>query len=211
MRTDRSLQAHFATREQQAEAAQLGMWVFLTTEVLLFAPLFVTYFYFRLSFHTEFHEAGAHVDALLGTLMTLTLVTSSLFAALAVGAARHGRARAVAPLILVAALLGVAFLVMHGAEYAEHARAGILPGRWYAFDEVPEQGGNLFFTLYYLTTGLHMFHVAVGVSIFAVLAWRAFRGSYSAAYHTPIELGALYWHLVDMLWLFIYPMYYLVR
>jgi cytochrome c oxidase subunit 3 len=205
-----SHQEQFGTPEAQREAAQLGMWIFLGTEILLFGGLFVAYAEYRMLFGRAFRAAGSHVIAWLGMVLTLVLITSSWFAARAVRLARQGQLSASARSLVGTLLLGVSFLVLHVLEYAHHAGEGALPGAWYRFAEVTQPGASLFFTLYYLMTGLHMLHVTVGVGVIGWVAWGASRGRYSAAWHTPVEVGTMYWHLVDIIWIFLFPLLYLV-
>ncbi|XXF78114.1 cytochrome c oxidase subunit 3 [Myxococcaceae bacterium GXIMD 01537] len=199
--------AHFGTEEAARDASHLGMWVFIATEVLLFAALFVAYGVYRSVYGDLFHEAQRHMSVGLGTLNTYVLVTSSILVALAVHRGREGRAAACGALLWGAVLLGVLFLVLKGVEYGKHVREGALPGAWYAFEGFARPGASLFYSLYWLITGLHAVHVSVGLGVLGTLAVRA--GRFSAAYSTPLELGGMYWHLVDVVWLFVYPLMYL--
>lgn len=200
---------YFGTREMQAHAAQLGMWVFLATEILLFAALFVSFGFYRYLYPQVFHEGSTHLAAGWATVQTLLLVTSSLFVALAVHFAREGRRFSIASVLMLAMLLGAGFLAIKFWEYATHAREGLLPGDWYRFADFNPPGANLFFTLYYLLTGLHAVHMVIGLGVLGWLSFGALRGRYSSGYHVPIEVGGLYWHLVDVFWLFIFPLLYL--
>ncbi|MBU8897293.1 cytochrome c oxidase subunit 3 family protein [Corallococcus sp. H22C18031201] len=200
---------HWGSEAARAHAAHLGMWLFISTEVLLFAALFTTYGVYRSVYPEVWREAQAHMDVTLGTVNTVVLVTSSVLVALAVHATREGRPGTGGALLGLAALLGVTFLVLKGVEYAGHAREGGLPGEWYRLEALPKPGASLFFSLYYLLTGLHAVHVTLGVGVLTVLAVRAAAGGFSASDHTPLELGGMYWHLVDVIWLFVYPILYL--
>ncbi|NOJ94228.1 cytochrome c oxidase subunit 3 family protein [Corallococcus coralloides] len=200
---------HWGSESARRQAAYLGMWVFIATEVLLFAGLFTAYGVYRSVYPEVFRAAQLTMDVGLGTLNTFILVTSSIVVALAVHAVRGDRPGLGGALLLVAALLGVVFLVVKGVEYAHHVREGGLPGEAYRFTEVPRVGASLFFTLYYLLTGIHALHVTVGVSVLTVLGVRSAAGTFGAGYATPVELGGMYWHLVDVIWLFVYPILYL--
>ena len=201
---------HFGSFEAQDRAAHLGMWLFLTSEVLLFGALFGLYTAYRVIYGRSFIEAAHHNDAVIGTLNTLVLITSSFFAAWAVHAIRLDRRR-FAALCLVATLgLGALFLLLKSAEYAALFREGIYPGALYRFRELPARGANVFFSLYYFITGLHGLHVIGGMVTLAVMAILTARGRYSAERHTPLELAVLYWHLVDVIWIFVWPLMYLV-
>lgn len=205
------LQDHYQDLERQKHAAQLGMWVFLASEVLFFTGLFTLYAAYRATYPKAFSEAVHHTDLWLGTANTYVLIGASLLVALGVHAIRHDRARTASRLLAWAALLGVLFLGLKLGEYFHHFREGIYPGSYYAFEELPGRGARSFFTLYYLMTGLHAFHVIGGIGVLSWLSWRARRGAYSSVWHTPLELGGMYWHFVDLVWLFLWPMFYLMK
>jgi cytochrome c oxidase subunit 3 len=175
---------HFADEEQQTHAWRFGMWIFLGSEALLFAGLFTLYAAYRYMHAEAFATAIAHNDKLLGSLNTVVLITSSFTAALAVHAKRPRLF-----LGLTMALAGV-FLLNKGLEYAHHIEEGLVPG------------STMFYSLYFATTGLHALHVIIGIVVLAVLYAKR-----SSA--VGIELGVLYWHLVDLIWIFVWPLYYL--
>jgi cytochrome c oxidase subunit 3 len=204
------LQAHFSDLEQQGRAARLGMWIFLGTEVLLFAGLFVAYGYYRALYGAAFAVGSRHLDRALGTIETLVLITSSLCVAVAPHFARARRLTVATLLISAAALLGVAFLAIHGFEYAHDGAEGALPGIYYHLAGPRPPGVPLFFSLYFLMTSLHGLHVAAGVGVLTWLGAGTARGAFSSGHDDPLELGALYWHLVDLVWIFLYPLLYLV-
>jgi cytochrome c oxidase subunit 3 len=193
----------------QQEALHLGMWVFLATEALLFAALFALYAGYRTMYLHDFKEAIGHNTLAYGTTNMYVLLVSSLFAALAVSAVRVGRSRAASLLLAGTALLGLAFIAIKLAEYAKHWHEGSLPGRYYHFAEAPTFGANRFFTMYWVMTGFHALHVTAGVLVVIWLAARAWRGFYTPAYHVKLEMGTLYWHLVDVIWIFLWPLLYL--
>ncbi len=201
---------HFQSAATQARAARLGMWIFLATEVLLFTGLFIGYATYRHLFGAEFAAASGHLSRWLGTVDTLVLITSSLTMALAIHEAEHDRRLRAALALGATMLLGLIFLGIHGYEYARDVGEGALPGSHYHLEELPLPGANMFFSLYWMMTGLHSIHVLIGVSVLAVLGWRTLRGAYGAAYTTPLECGGLYWHLVDLIWIFLYPLLYLI-
>jgi cytochrome c oxidase subunit 3 len=199
---------HFPSVEQRERAAHLGMWLFLTSETLLFGALFGVYTGYRLTHSADFHLAARLNDTRLGTLNTLILITSSFFAAWAVHAARHERRRTVVRCLLVTLLLGGSFLVVKSFEYSDHFAHGLFPGAHYRSLEHPTAGARLFFTLYFFMTGLHAAHVVGGLVTLGVLARICSRRRSLAAY-VPLELGVLYWHLVDAVWIFLWPLLYL--
>ncbi len=201
---------HFESLEKQAHAARLGMWLFLTTEVLLFTALFAAYAVYRFLFHEDFAAASRHIETWIGLVNTLVLVTSSLTVALGLGRARRGDGRGTALFFGISVLLALVFLGFKALEYTHHFQEGQLPGRFYTYEGVQGPGASLFFTLYFLITGLHGIHVVIGGTVLAVVGVKAARGAYDAEYHTPVELAGLYWHLVDIIWIFVFPLIYLV-
>jgi cytochrome c oxidase subunit 3 len=201
---------HFEDLAKQGHAARLGMWAFLGSEMLLFAGLFALYASYRAIFRADFHAAGMHMEVALGTANTFVLLTSSLTVALAIWGARTGRKRLITPLLLITLALAALFLVLKGIEYGHHFEEGIFPGQYYAFAELPAHGARMFFTLYFFMTGLHALHVIAGMGVLVWCLLHALRGHWSPAHHTGIELGGMYWHLVDLIWIFLWPLLYLV-
>lgn len=199
----------FADLDRQAMTLRFGMWVFLISEILLFAALFTLYAAYRTMFEADFRAGVLHNTFTYGTTNLFVLLTSGLTAALAVHGARVNR-RVFTGLMLVAtALLGLAFLAIKLTEYGVHVREGSLPGPWYHDQALPTFGGNRFFTMYWGLTGFHAVHMAVGVVVVAWMAVRAFQGNYTADYHVKLEMGALYWALIDLMWIFLWPILYL--
>lgn len=206
-------QDHFESMERQGQAALLGMWVFLASEVLFFGALFTTYSSYRANAPDAFARAVEDNTLILGSVNTFVLLTSSFLVALAVHSLRHERSKAAAWLTYSTALLGILFLAIKGYEYYEHFRDGIFPGaqgRWFT-EQARDAGAAAFWTLYYLMTGLHAAHVLVGVAVLAVLGW--FVGTRRIVPSAPqaLENGALYWHLVDIIWLYLWPLFYLTK
>jgi cytochrome c oxidase subunit 3 len=192
---------HFADRAQEVHAQRFGMWVFLASEALLFAALLTLYAAYRAHFPEAFaHEIG-HANRLLGTLNTLILITSSLTAALAAHARTHGKPRTAATLLMLTLLGALAFLVVKTIEYGEHLHEGLRPGMQ------NDVGTAMFYNLYFLLTGAHAVHVLIGM---AVLSWVLVRCWDKRRPHDEaVELAALYWHLVDLVWVFLWPLFYL--
>jgi cytochrome c oxidase subunit III len=205
------LAEQFEDLGKQTHAAHLAMWIFLGSEVLLFAGLFTLYVSYRVMYPADFASATEHNNVAIGTINTFILLTSSLTVALSVHAIRASRPRRSAYLLLASMLLGIVFLTLKGVEYAEHFREGILPGAAYRFAELRSWGANLFFTLYYLMTGLHALHVVAGLVLLGWVLIGCLRGAYSGEYHTPVELAGLYWHLIDIIWIFLWPLLYLIH
>lgn len=208
---DPHLQAHFEDLSKQTHAARLGMWVFLASEILFFGALFTLYAGYRGEYPAAFREAAGHTDLLLGSANTVILITASFLVALAVSAVRVARDRRASFLLVAAACLGLIFLLLKGLEYSHHFAHGIYPGIYYHDARLPGDGAKIFFTLYYLMTGLHAVHVMGGIVVLLLLARSTHRGRYTPEWHTPLELGGLYWHLVDVVWIFLWPIFYLIR
>lgn len=201
---------HFQDLETQAHAARLGMWVFLASEALLFGALFTLYSAARVQHAESFREGIAHTDKVLGSLNTLILLTSSFTVAAAVHVLKAGR-RGTAILCLLASIaMGALFMVFKLLEWSHHFHEGIYPGGGtHFFHEHPAQGLPIFFTLYYIMTGLHALHVLAGMTVLGIMALGIVRGLVSPSHAHRLEVGALYWHLVDVVWIFLWPIFYL--
>lgn len=204
------LEHHFHSAEQQKAAAKLGMWIFLATEILFFGGLFMAYGAFRYFYPGTFVEAHAHLSIPLGGLNTLILITSSLTMALAVRAAQLGDQRLLVRLLGLTLLLASGFLVVKGFEYAHKVHEGLLPGKYFTARGIAGLP-HIFFGIYFAMTGLHGVHVVAGMIVITWILVRARQGRYSAAYNTPVENVGLYWHLVDLIWIFLFPLLYLVK
>ncbi len=202
---------HFQDLTRQAHAARLGMWVFLASEVLFFAGLFALYATYRVEHPVGFGEGVLHNTLALGTTNTAVLLVSSYTIALAVHELRRGKTRAATALTAATLLLGLCFLVIKGLEYAEHFREGIYPGGVGAFFRMHRESGiEMFFTLYFCMTGLHALHVIAGMCVLGFLLRQVVRGRIGPARSYPLAVGAVYWHLVDAVWIFLWPLFYLV-
>lgn len=204
------LEEQFDEPVQQREAATLGMWIFLSTEILFFGVLFAGYTVMRMLHPAGFAIASRQTDMLLGTVETAVLLTSSSLIALGVRAVKLNQMRAATWLMAGTACLGLSFLVMHGFEYHKEYTEHLIPGIDFARGGPESSAVELFFFLYYCITGFHSLHVAVGVILITVLAVRVSRNVYGSKRYTTPELTALYWHLVDIVWIFVYPLIYLV-
>ncbi len=205
-------EAQFDDLEQQTEAAHFGMWLFLSTEILFFGGLFGAYAVYRVSYPVAFAAASKELLMWAGATDTAILLISSFAMAMAVHAAQTGARRLLTVLLLVAAAFGGLFLVLHGYEYYKDYAEHHIPGLAFRYDggEAPANQVQLFFVLYFVMTGLHSLHVTIGVVVLAVLAAQAWRGKFSREYYNPIEVGGLYWHFVDIVWVFLFPLLYLV-
>jgi cytochrome c oxidase subunit 3 len=203
---------YFQDLERQAHAARLGMWVFLASELLLFSGLFALYASYRAHYPQAFGWGVEHNVRLLGTVNTAVLICSSYAVASSVQVLRQGRARLAVALIAFTLACGVAFLVIKGYEYAGHFREGVFPGgqgEFFRENTAQGQGLKLFYTLYFLMTGLHGIHVVVGMGVLTWLLVQILRGKLAPPFTHPLDNGAIYWHLVDVVWIFLWPLFYL--
>jgi cytochrome c oxidase subunit 3 len=201
---------HFPNLRQQEHAARLGMWLFLATEILLFGGLFTAYSVYRFLYPATFAEASEHLNVTLGTINTVVLITSSLTVALAHHYAHHRRGKLAAVLIAFTLVFALAFLVIKGFEWTADFHEGLKPGRFFTSKEVTGAGAPIFFSIYFLLTGLHGIHVVLGMSILSVMMVLCWKGKFDNGYTIPLELGGMYWHLVDLIWIFLYPLLYLI-
>ncbi len=204
------LRHHFDDMAQQHEAATLGMWVFLCTEVLFFGGLFAAYMIYRVWYPATFGDASRTLDITLGTVNTMVLITSSLTMALAVHAAATDNRRGLMLFIVLTMILGVVFLGIKGVEYYQKFAEHHVPGLGFHFEGQAPERAQLFFSLYFAMTGLHALHMVIGLGILTVMLYLAWRGAFSGRWHTPIEISGLYWHFVDIIWIFLFPLLYLV-
>lgn len=204
-------QDHFGSKKTQIHAAQMGMWIFLATEVLLFSILFAAYAVYRYDFTETFRKSVADEKGYWGALMSLILISSSFLAATAVYQVRKGRSALCGVLLIGAALLACGFLAFHAVEYRNHVMDGRGPGEWYTSVKDVSPGANLFYTLFWIMTGLHVLHVTIGITILTVLGVQSLGGKFDDDYHTPVMNGVLYWQLVDTIWMFLYPLFYLAK
>lgn len=203
---------HFEDLEQQAHAARMGMWIFLASEVLLFAALFALYVSYRVEHPKGFGESVEHNTHILGSVNTGVLLLSSYFVALGLHELRKGRRGLSVGFVCLTIFLGCVFLCIKVVEYKTHFDEGIFPGgvgRFFAEHHF-DQGTMQFWNLYFGMTGLHAVHVTVGMGVLAFLSFKVARGEISAAAPHPLELGAIYWHLVDVIWIFLWPLFYLI-
>ena len=206
---ERSLGEQFESLERQSDALRFGMWLFLASELLLFSGLFALYAAYRAEYGLEFTQALHTNTVAYGTANMYVLLTSSFCVAVAVRDMRRGAQRMAAAWLVISAVLGAAFLVIKGLEYGVHIHEGALPGPYYHFAEAPNLGANRFYTLYWVTTGAHALHVTGGIGVLLWTALHALQGRYTAGDHARFENATLYWHFVDVMWIFIWPIYYL--
>ena len=204
-------QHQFDSAEQQRDATTLGMWVFLVTEILFFGGLFLAYSIYRFSYPAAFLSASASLDWKLGALNTGVLIGSSLTMALAVQGAQLGKRRMQVIFLILTILLGATFLGVKAVEYADKFEHHHVPGPSFHFEEGPDPvHAQLFFSLYFAMTGMHAVHMVIGIGLLTWLIVLASKGRFSARYYNPVEVVGLYWHFVDIVWIFLFPLLYLL-
>jgi cytochrome c oxidase subunit 3 len=205
------LQHHFDSMEQQAEASTLGMWVFLCTEILFFGGLFMAYLVYRHASPEGFQEASHELSRLWGTTNTLVLICSSLTMALGVRAAQTNQSRKVIVGWLGATIVfGIGFLGIKAWEYYDKFVHHHVPGPNFHWDGLYPKPAEQFYSLYFAMTGLHALHMIIGIGIMTVIAVLAWKNTFDEEYFTPVEVAGLYWHFVDIVWIFLFPLLYLI-
>ncbi len=203
-----ALQHHFHTMAQQLEASVLGMWVFLVTEVMFFGGLFMAYILYR-NLYPAAWLAGSHeLNEVLGGANTVVLIVSSLTMALAVRAAQVGSRIGQIVNLILTLIFGTTFLVIKYFEYAAKFEHHLVPGAH--FDPTRDPAQQLYFSLYFMMTGIHALHMVVGIGILLIMLRKAWKGHFSAEYYAPVEVSGLYWHFVDIVWIFLFPLLYLI-
>ena len=203
------LAEQFDDLDQQREAATLGMWIFLATEVLFFGGLFLAYTVYRYLYPEAFAAASRHTEVVLGGINTAILLLSSTLMALAVRASQLERRKQLVALLLGVAALGLLFMTVKGFEYYKDYSEHLFPGPAFQWRAANSQAAELFFWLYYAMTGLHAIHVTVGICVMLTLTLLAQRGYFENGNYMPVEIAGLYWHFVDIVWVFLFPLLYL--
>jgi len=214
-----ALHHQFVDAEQQRNAASLGMWLFLGTEVMFFGGMFCAYLIYRLWYYPEFAAGSRSLDIWLGTVNTAVLICSSLTVALGVRAAQMGKRRLLVLLLLLTLVFGLGFLGIKAVEWHDKFVEHHVPGISFNADDLMRDNPQIhidpahtqiYFSLYFAMTGLHALHMIIGVGIFCYLTYYGWKGRYTPEYHTPVEIGGLYWHFVDLIWIYLFPLLYLI-
>ena len=201
---------HFESLDQQREAASLGMWIFLVTEIMFFGGMFTAYVVYRSLFPDVFVAGSHHLDIRLGGLNTAILIGSSLTMALAVRGAQLGNRKTLVRFLVLTLVLGLAFLGVKAVEYHHKWVHHLVPGPGFHLEGPHANEIQLFFSLYFAMTGLHALHMIIGIGLILWLLPAAARGRYHAQFYHPIEAFGLYWHFVDIVWIFLFPLLYLI-
>jgi cytochrome c oxidase subunit 3 len=208
-----ALREQFDTAEQQKDASTLGMWIFLITEIMFFGGMFLAYTVYRTAYPIVFAVASSSLNVYIGAANTVVLLCSSLTMVLAVRAAQLGNRKAIVTFLILTLLLGGIFLGVKAYEWNEKFQEHHIPGPTFHLEGVTpaEQGhAQLFFSLYFAMTGLHALHMVIGAGILSVLIYQARQGRFAPDYMTPVDVAGLYWHFVDIIWIFLFPLLYLI-
>lgn len=208
-RASTALAHQFDDAEQQRDASTLGMWIFLATEIMFFGGMFLGYIIYRSAYPEAFAVASNRLDIWLGAVNTAVLICSSFTMALAVSNASADRPRALVGALLLTIVLGCVFLGIKLYEYHLKFEERLVPGSSFVFPGPLSPPAELFFSFYFTMTGMHAVHMVIGIGLLASLALGAARGRYAPQYFTPVELVGLYWHFVDIVWIFLFPLLYL--
>ena len=227
-----ALQHHFENMEQQREAGALGMWVFLVTELMFFGGMFLAYTLYRTKFPADFASASNHLDLTLGAVNTVVLILSSLTMALAVYSSQVGKQRNLIVCLVITIVLGLTFLGIKAVEYRDKYEDSLIPGRLIPgrpYNPAVQEHGTpydkhklhllpgatvkhveMFYWIYFAMTGMHALHMIIGVGLLSVILFFSWRGRYGPEYHNPVEISGLYWHFVDIVWILLFPLLYLL-
>lgn len=208
---------HFDSAEQEYQSAKFAFWLFLATEILLFGGIFAAYFFFHGKYPETFKLGGRQLNWILGALNTVVLLVSSYTMAMGVRSAQVSDRRRTVAYLTITCLCALTFLLVKYFEYSKKIGHGLLPGSWFDNPERDLHGvmadtefPNLFFSFYWTMTGIHGFHVLVGAILIVWLILRTRKGHFHEGYYTPVDLVGLYWHIVDLIWIFLFPLLYLV-
>jgi cytochrome c oxidase subunit III len=213
------LRHHFAGVQQQRDAASFGMWLFLATEIMFFGGMFCAYLVYRYWYFNEFAAGSRSLDIWLGTINTAVLICSSLTVALGVRAAQMGQRKLLLVLLSLTLLFGFAFLGIKGVEWYDKYKEHHIPGASFNADDIAKEypkipisqsHEQIYFSLYFAMTGLHALHMVIGIGLFGVIFYYAWKGRYTSGYYTPVENAGLYWHFVDIVWIYLFPLLYLI-
>jgi cytochrome c oxidase subunit 3 len=212
---------HFPDLARQKEASSLGMWVFIAQEIMFFGGLFLAYTIYRNLYYPAFAAGSHHLDLTLGAVNTAVLICSSLTMAMAVHSAALGHRKQIVAYLVATIALGSVFLGIKTVEYRDKFEHHLVPGPHFSAEELKGKDGGplspddakhaeIYFSLYFAMTGLHATHMVIGIPIIAVIALMAQRGRFGPEYYTPVEMVGLYWHFVDIVWIFLFPLLYLI-
>lgn len=201
---------HFGDMEQQRQSSALGMWVFLITEIMFFGGMFAAYMIYRISYPDAFFDSSEHMNFWAGTINTVVLITSSVTVVLGIHAIQMGWRKLSSFFWIITLVFGLTFLVIKAFEYHEHWEHHLFPGAHYIGIGRDPQHSQIFFVLYFIMTGFHALHMVIGVGLVSFILTKTIKGAFSPTWHNPVENVGLYWHFVDLVWIYLYPLLYLI-
>lgn len=201
---------HYVDSDQQFDAAKLGMWIFIVTETLMFGGLFGAYIVYRVLYPELFTLASEELDTIMGSINTVVLIGSSLTVALAIKSAQVNNKRNIIINLAITLALACVFMIIKYFEYTHKFELGIFPGVYYEYGGIDHPQAHIFFSIYYMMTGLHGIHITIGIGLIIWLLVKASKNEFHSGYYTPVEIVGLYWHLVDIIWIFLFPLFYLI-
>jgi cytochrome c oxidase subunit III len=204
-----SVREQFATERQQRHTQTFGMWIFLITEVMFFGALFVAFTVYRMYYHVAFAAGSADMEIVLGSINTAVLLTSSLTMALAVYNAEVGKERLLGWFLVATLVLGCVFLAIKFTEYYLHYLDHKMPGVSWSYPGPNAPKVEMFFVFYYFMTGIHAIHMVIGIGLLLVMLVRTLAGSFEGGYSTPVAVAGLYWSFVDVVWVFLFAIFYI--
>jgi len=218
-----ALRHQFVDSEQQKDASSMGMWLFLVTEIMFFGGMFTAYLIYRAGHPGAFMAGSLALDVKLGAFNTVVLIGSSLTMALAVRCAQLGQRKPLVGWLIATILLGATFLGVKAVEYHEKWEKHHVPGPTFNFNTATEEATKdhpeaqaasnevaMYFSLYFAMTGMHALHMIIGIGLMSVLTWLSWKGMFGRDYYSPIEYAGLYWHFVDLVWIYLFPLLYLI-
>lgn len=204
-----AVREQFNNPDQQRETATVGMWVFLITEVMLFGGLFTAFSVYHFTYYKAFTDGSGEMKLVLGAVNTAVLICSSFTMAMAVHSAETGKQFRLGFFLTLTILIGLVFLGIKFTEYYIHYQEHKVPGIWYEGTGPEAAHEQLFYVFYFIMTGLHATHMLIGIGILSFMLARTLAGAFSEKYHTPIEVAGLYWHFIDVIWIFLYAIFYI--
>jgi cytochrome c oxidase subunit 3 len=212
MSKDNTALAHqFDNLKQQFDASGLAMWTFLVTEIMFFGGLFLGYTVYRITYFEAFAQASSHLNLMLGAVNTAVLISSSLTMAFAVRSAQLGQRKKLIIFLLLTLILGSVFLGIKAVEYHHKFEEHLIPGKSFVYHEHAKRETQLFYSFYFAMTGMHALHMIIGAGLLTYLLIKAFRHRFTKGYYIPVEIIGLYWHFVDIVWIFLFPLLYLIK
>lgn len=201
---------HFKSAEHEYESTKQGIWLFMATEILMFGGLFVGYAIFHSLYPEMFAEGATHLDWKMGFTNTCVLLLSSYTMAMSIQTIQSGKAKRAVPYLAVTLLCGAGFMVIKYLEYTHKFHLGLYPGKWFTYEGAQHSNLALYFSFYFIMSGLHGIHVLLGMGLITWVMIRAMRGEFDEHYYTPVEGVGIFWHIVDLIWIYLFPILYLI-